>query len=127
MMVRRQTRDEWRRLLSLSTLFKLPRIRKQTCHKGVFFFLELFNRHLDNVPQSPLPFQNKKDTGMVEKTPPPPPPTNNDSYKTCIVERGDVQTRDPLSGARRTKAGLKITVGLFHAKKKAKISGAQPD
>jgi len=94
-----ESRDEWMTLLSLSTLFKMPRIRNRAIKE-----IELFNPPLDPVSTIALAIPDKHDI--------------QEWLKPAYVEL--CRRDDPISEHDAEKLGLKITVGLFHARERSR-------
>jgi len=94
-----ESRDEWMTLLSLSTLFKMPRIRNRAIKE-----IELFNPPLDPVCRIALAIPEKHDI--------------QEWLKSAYVEL--CRRDDPISEHDADKLGLNTTVGLFHARERSR-------
>ncbi|KIM74442.1 hypothetical protein PILCRDRAFT_828296 [Piloderma croceum F 1598] len=94
-----ESRDEWMTLLSLSTLFKMPRIRNRAIKA-----IELFDPPLDPVCRIALAIPEKHDI--------------QEWLKPAYVEL--CRRDDPISEHDADKLGLNITVGIFHARERSR-------
>jgi len=94
-----ESRDEWMTLLSLSTLFKMPRIRNRAIKE-----IELFDPPLDPICRIALAIPEQHDI--------------QEWLKPAYIEL--CRRDDPISEDDAEKLGLNITVGLFHARERSR-------
>jgi hypothetical protein len=94
-----ESRDEWMTLLSLSTLFKMPRIRNRAIKE-----IELFDPPLDPICRIALAIPEQHDI--------------QEWLKPAYIEL--CRRDDPISEDDAEKLGLNITVGIFHARERSR-------
>jgi len=94
-----KSRDDWMTLLSLSTLFKMPRLRDRAIKE-----ITLFDPPLDPISRINLALPEKHDI--------------HEWLKPAYVEL--CRRDDPISVYEAEKLGINITVGLFHARERSR-------